>query len=232
MRLLTTLQSIPPPAQRRFRVWAAQEPALAALDFQAMRDLLLDDHEPIDHDRKDQLLAALIRLARTDHDAGTGLLVCLLPGIKAKLRDHARGLDPDEAASVLVAALWQRIRSYPLDRRPRKIALNLLLDAARDVIAARNAQKAWDNHAQLDDQDHDTEDTDPGYTPGLIWHLVRCAGVLTPREIILIDATRLRGLPLTDLARLLGIGHEAAKKARRRAELKLAAYWANSRDAV
>ena len=58
-----------------------------------------------------------------------------------------------------------------------------------------------------------------------MWHLVRCAGVLTLREITLIDATRLRGLPLADTARLLGMNHEAAKKARRRAEIKLAAYW-------
>ena len=34
----------------------------------------------------------------------------------------------------LVGAVWLRIRSYPLDRRPRAIASNLVLDARKDAL--------------------------------------------------------------------------------------------------
>jgi hypothetical protein len=55
------------------------------------------------------------------------------------------------------------------------------------------------------------------------------AGVLNHEDITLIDATRRGGLNLTDAARLLGLGYEAAKKRRQRAEAGWAAWWAPER---
>ena len=52
------------------------------------------------------------------------------------------------------------------------------------------------------------------------------AGVLTLREVTLIDATRLRGLPLIDAATLLTSATGPRRKARRGGELELAAFWA------
>jgi hypothetical protein len=225
MRLLTALEKLPPPNHRRFKRWAEEQPALVGLDYASLRAALLDDREPVNYDRKDELLVALVRLARTDDEAGRALLMCLLPGIKAKLRAHAYGLDPDEPASIIVTALWQRIRRYPLDRRPRRIAVNLLLDAASDLIRDRDAERAWQDYARLTDRDIDVPQALPGWSADLMWHVVLRHRVLTRREVALVDATRLRGLPLRDVARLLGMNHEAAKKARRRAELKLAAHW-------
>ncbi len=49
-----------------------------------------------------------------------------LSGIAA--RDSRVGLDE------LVGAVWLRVRSYPLDRRPRAIATNLVLDARKDAL--------------------------------------------------------------------------------------------------
>jgi DNA-directed RNA polymerase specialized sigma24 family protein len=39
----------------------------------------------------------------------------------------------------LVAALWLRLAVYPLARRPRRIAANLVLDARKDVLAEDRA---------------------------------------------------------------------------------------------
>ena len=41
----------------------------------------------------------------------------------------------DELWSLLLAHLWERIRSYPLEKRPRRIAANLLLDTAHATLA-------------------------------------------------------------------------------------------------
>ena len=49
-----------------------------------------------------------------------------LSGIAA--RDSRVGLDE------LVGAVWLRVRSYPLERRPRAIATNLVLDARKDAL--------------------------------------------------------------------------------------------------
>jgi DNA-directed RNA polymerase specialized sigma24 family protein len=50
------------------------------------------------------------------------------------------------------------------------------------------------------------------------------AGVLTPREVLLIAWTRIEGWPLSDLARTLGRPYDAAQKERRRAEAALRTY--------
>ena len=228
MNVLDALENAPVPSRRRFRAWAATEPVLASLDFAGLRQVLLDDRPPVDYERRDELLSALLRLSRTDKQAGEALVVCLLPGVKAKLRRHGRGMDPDEAAAVIIAALWRRIRSYPLDRRPRRIALNLLLDAAHDLIVVRDRDRAWVEHAQLvaEDTELDAPAPEPGPSATLIWHAARGAGVLDTRQATLLDATHLRGLPLRDTAALVGMGHEAAKKARRRSGLRFATWWA------
>ena len=43
---------------------------------------------------------------------------------------------PDVEVDEFVSALWCRIRTYPLARRPTKIAANLALDTRKDVLAA------------------------------------------------------------------------------------------------
>ena len=228
MNLLDALDNAPPPTRRHLRAWAATEPVLAGRTYADLRQALLDDTPPVNYEHRDDLLAALVRLARTDTQAGETLLVCLLPGIKTRLRHHAKGIDPDEAAAVIVAALWRRIRGYPLQRRPRKIALNLLLDATHDLITARNREHAWTNHTQLvhNDTDLDQPAPDPGPSPSLIWHAATRAGVLNRRQATLLDATHLRGLPLHNAAALLGLSHEAAKKARYRSGIRFATWWA------
>ena len=50
------------------------------------------------------------------------------------------------------------------------------------------------------------------------------AGVLTPREVVLIAGTRIEGWPLSEVARTLGRPYDAAKKERQRAEAALCTY--------
>jgi DNA-directed RNA polymerase specialized sigma24 family protein len=79
----------------------------------------------------DPWLAQLIAAAQGgDELAGRCVVQAVLGRLVAIARRDSR-LDVDQ----LVGALWLRIRSYPLERRPRAIASNLVLDARKDVVA-------------------------------------------------------------------------------------------------
>jgi len=79
----------------------------------------------------DPWLAQLIAAAQGgDELAGRCVVQAVLGRLVAIARRDSR-LDVDQ----LVGALWLRIRSYPLERRPRAIASNLVLDARKDVAA-------------------------------------------------------------------------------------------------
>jgi DNA-directed RNA polymerase specialized sigma24 family protein len=79
----------------------------------------------------DPWLARLIAAAQAGDDlAGRCVVQAVLGRLVAMARRDSR-LGVDE----LVGALWLRIRSYPLERRPRAIVSNLVLDARKDAAA-------------------------------------------------------------------------------------------------
>lgn len=226
MNVFAALDAAPPPSRHRFAAWTEAEPALTGLTPAGLRTELLDDTPPVDYDRRDDILAALLRLSHTDDQAQTLLVTCLLPGLRARLTRHGWGIEAEEAAAIALAALCQRIHTYPLLRRPRKIASNLLLDTTHDLITAR--QKELDHRAHNIPTDRHADrvvDHPEALTEDLLWAAARRAGILTDREIALIRATRLDDLPITAVAPLLAMGHEAARKARQRALHKLKSWW-------
>ena len=79
----------------------------------------------------DPWLARLIAAAQAgDELAGRCVVQAVLGRLVAMARRDSR-LCVDE----LVGALWLRILAYPLERRPRAIVSNLVLDARKDVVA-------------------------------------------------------------------------------------------------
>jgi DNA-directed RNA polymerase specialized sigma24 family protein len=79
----------------------------------------------------DPWLARLIAAAQGGDDlAGRCVVQAVLGRLVAMARRDSR-LGVDE----LVGALWLRILAYPLERRPRAIVSNLVLDARKDVAA-------------------------------------------------------------------------------------------------
>jgi hypothetical protein len=221
--LLDALGRSPMVSRRRFAGWVRREPALVGLDPTRVV-AVVHDRVGTDHARKDELLASLVRLARVDPEAGTLLVVCLLPGIKARLRAHGRGLDPEDAASMMVEAVWRRIARYPLDRRPAKIAANLLSDALADFIAGRDRQRAWDEHTESYDAALGLA-VGQGESVETLWQEAERAGVVSADEVSLIDVTRLVGVPVPTVAWHLDISAAAAHKRRQRAEARLRVWW-------
>ena len=115
----------------RLRVWSDQEVALAgfATPQQLLRHLLSVGGSPR---LKDETLAALVRLAQSDPLAARVVLQALLPGLKSLARRILfEAGERDEVWSALLAHCWERIRCYPLERRPARIAANILLDALK-----------------------------------------------------------------------------------------------------
>jgi hypothetical protein len=225
--LLDQIAAAAVPGRRRLAAWARTEPTLAGLGYSELTRLLWDDTPPIDYDRKDRLLAALVRLAHTDQAAALLLVACLLPGVKARLRSHGHGVARDDSVAVMVGCLWRRVAHYPLDRRPTKIAANLLGDTLGDFIDWRDREHAWTDHTAPTDDDPTDGLVEAGgsVSPTLMWHDAQRAGVLSDGEVTLIDVTRLVGVPLPVAAQHLHISHGAARKRRRRAELRWAPWW-------
>ena len=82
----------------------------------------------------DELLLALLRQAARPGApwaelAGRTVLQLMLPKAVAIARSQrGRVSDPDERISAVIACLYETIRGYPVDRRPRSVAGNLGLD--------------------------------------------------------------------------------------------------------
>jgi hypothetical protein len=78
----------------------------------------------------DPWLARLIAATQAgDELAGRCVVQAVLGRLSGVAARNSR-LTLDE----LIGALWLRVRSYPLDRRPRAIASNLVLDARKDAL--------------------------------------------------------------------------------------------------
>jgi hypothetical protein len=85
----------------------------------------------------DRVLVALVAHAVTGGAlAARVLLQLLLPGTRSLARRWWALGDHDERAAAAVLAVYQRIRAYPLARRPGRIAANILMDAARELRRA------------------------------------------------------------------------------------------------
>lgn len=82
----------------------------------------------------DRVLVALVtRAVAGDALAARVLLQLLLPGTRSLARRWWALGDLDERAAAAVMAVYHRICSYPLARRPARVAANILMDAAREL---------------------------------------------------------------------------------------------------
>jgi hypothetical protein len=115
--------------------WAAIEPAFAGL--RSVDGLLAVWEEGGAADRRDVVLAALVRLAAVDggrDDDALLLTLHLLSGLVLTMAKQLADLSPDSLA-VVVGELACQIRRYPWRRRPRAIAANLRAETRRAVLA-------------------------------------------------------------------------------------------------
>jgi DNA-directed RNA polymerase specialized sigma24 family protein len=204
-----------------FSAWREAEPVLAR--FEEPGALLRFLRRPGSTAEKDAVLAALLARARTEPLAGRVVLEAMMPGLKGlarRLLVDAR--DREELWSALLACAWQRIRTYPVERRPRKVAANLVMDCLRGTLAALSGWR-HDPSASLIPLSPRLEATptcDGGDVDALLAQAVD-ARALTEDEADLILTTRIDGASMRELAAERGVRFDTLKHRRHRAERRL-----------
>lgn len=138
----------------RLARWASHWPCLRAPSLTA---LIADGRS-----RDDAVLGALLAECRSGDDlAGRVVLQALLPGMVAMAaRDRTAEL------CDYVGQLWCRIRTYPLERRPRRIANNLELDTLKSVCRDRPTSPATPIEPASLEMLWSRRDRGPGDEPG------------------------------------------------------------------
>lgn len=110
--------------------WPRTQPALACVTALEQVPRRVSGADP---GTRDDILWALLTLAQADDQlAGRAVLQVMMPkAVRVAMgvlrRPDVAG-DRDEAFATAVAALWQVIARYPIERRPKRVAANLAMD--------------------------------------------------------------------------------------------------------
>jgi hypothetical protein len=207
------------PLQQRLRLWAEQEPALTgfATPKQLLRQLRSLRGRPR---AEDAILAALVRQAQADPLAARVVLQALLPGLKALAgRLLLDAGERDELWSALLAHCWERIRSYPLERRPTRVAANVLLDTLKRT-SRELTHRRRDRDQLSDDATRAVETRGSADVERLLERAVAAAAI-SAAEAELILRTRIDGEDLRAVAAELGVAYHTLTVRRLRAEKRL-----------
>ena len=198
--------------------WARRDPGLAR--FETPSVLLRFLRSPGDPEAKDDLLRTLLTLARSEPLAGRVVLQALLPGLKAQAGRRLFGADErEELWELTLAHCWEQIRCYPLERRPRRVAANILLDTLHATLGERKRERR-SRHELTDDDAPLVSRTAAVDVEGPLRAAV-AAGALTGSDAELILLTRIDGRSLAEASTALGVSYNVARVRLQRAERRL-----------
>jgi DNA-directed RNA polymerase specialized sigma24 family protein len=180
---------------------------------------------------KDRVLCALLKWAQQDPLGGRVVLEAIRPGLlRLAGRMIGDAADHEELWAVLLGAVWEQIRSYPVSRRPRWVAANLLLDTLNQAVRTLRARRVRLVPCGLD-VDPAYSDPSPAYRPsdegdvdGLLDRAVK-AGALAEEEAQIILKSRIDGVSVEELARSAGVSYNTMKLRRQRAERRLLVFF-------
>jgi hypothetical protein len=178
----------------------------------------------------DAVLLALVRRAVTGDDlAARVLLQLLLPGTRNLARRWWALGDHEERAAAAVAAVYHRIRGYPVSRRPGRVAANVLMDAARELrraVPRMTVTLAADPAVTGGVSDHRSAPPAGAHAAVELAQVLRDAvddGVLDPGDAELIARSRIAGHRVADIATHHRLGSRTLWDRRHRAERTLVA---------
>jgi hypothetical protein len=218
------------------------EPAPLALDGRAvghglparmipldvLRSLLL--HPSMGFDARDAALTWLIQRAQAEGGAWlVGLVGVLLPGIGRRVYPLCRAfprLAHDLEAEAL-AGLVQAVHGWRLGQD--RVATRLVWAAARGAHRLLRRETAVGYREASVGLQLEPPPRPPAHSDLLLAQAVH-VGVLSRVDAELIAATRVEEVPLRQLAGRWGVGYEALRKRRYRAETALASWLASEAD--
>jgi DNA-directed RNA polymerase specialized sigma24 family protein len=201
----------------RLHAWAVDEPPLRRFAGEPAALFRFLRSEP--SAERDRVFRALLRQARQDELAGLVLLEALLPGLKSLLaRILVDAGESDELLAVLLKNAWEQIATYPLERRPTRVAANLLFDIRKQTLRELGLTR----RVVVEPPTHVREPVAAAQADiGAPLRRAVAAGALSEAEAELILQSRIDGRPLAEIAAELSLAYITVYKRRAKAEQKL-----------
>jgi hypothetical protein len=201
--------------------FCAAQPAAIAAEL----DALLASTQG-NNDLADQNLAAVVGRAATDQTMARLVLHRLMPGLISVAKRRAN-LAPGTFSEILhdlVANAWIAVCTYPLDRRPRKIAANLVRDIEYNTFTqqSRLRRVATDSVADLPERSA-SGSTNPGEDVLSVLAAARNAGA-NPDGLRLLGELAVAGRSVGELAERYGVSPRTILNRRLAAEADLIAH--------
>lgn len=208
-------------ARRRLVDWSRDEPALCGPGDLAK--LVAKLHRRDHHAEADAVLLALARIARHDQMAGRTVLQAIVPGLRTIVRRRHGFADADDLAATVVAVAWERICRYPIERRPHRVAANLLYDIRQVLDRSRTA---WQDpaHDRLEAMESSVVTVNEPPSSRLLGEVLADGvdgGLVAQRDADIIWFTRALDVPTRQLATALGMDERNVRQRRARAERRL-----------
>lgn len=192
--------------------WRGVEEPLT--EFRRVRELLdLLEDQTADPERQSEVLLAVLRLAPADELAARLVLQRFIPPLKS-IAGWKQPLRQTDWAAMIVSAAHEVIVTYPVDRRPQRVAANIVWDVRKRMYAALTYHRRWMQDLSLGEPDEDAlvaPDIAERFEAAdlLGWAGARCQ---VPREVArLIVLTRGAGFQIEEIA-----AHRAVPSARLR----------------
>lgn len=120
--------------------WSTSQQVLASVDVNQLLEVL-DIEDPSVTPEQDALLAVLLRISERDRLARRLLLHRFLPCIKELAAGTPYPVERDEWLTLLVTTAYEVVSTYPLGRRPTRIAANIACDFRKSVFEALRQQR-------------------------------------------------------------------------------------------
>lgn len=210
------------PATAAIEAWGQNDPALAG--FHDLVEVVGFVHRCRTGSRGDAVLAGLAARAPSDPLAARTLLHVVFYGLMRITSDLCSAASsPEEAASIVIVEAYQRIRTYPIERRPRSIAANILLDT-RQGVSRSLCRRRVPETLTADIARHANATAGPSPADellDLIDEAVR-ARKLRVDDARLIVLSRIADVSTVDLAAIRACTPQSLRRHRQRAEAALA----------
>lgn len=169
----------------------------------------------------DRLLADLVGVASTDDLAARVVLHRILPSIVAiaKRRAHLLGVSRQSVFDDLISHAWITIRTYPIDRRPRRVAGSLAREVEYQTFTRqrrlRSASELPMSSEPFEERAAASAEAEPMFVVVELLRTARTAGSM-PEEDLRFAIAWANGASTAELARTFDICERSVRNRRTR----------------
>lgn len=193
-------------------------------EFRRVRELLdLLEDQGADPERQSAVLLALLRLAPTDELAARLVLQRFVPALRS-IAGWKQPLRQTDWSAMIVSAAYEVIATYPVERRPRRVAGNIVWDVRKRMYATLREHRRCMTELAVGEPQEDTRVT-PDIAERheaadlLRWVAGRCR---VPRDVArLIVLTRVSGFEVEELADRRAVPSARLRQRRWRCEQRM-----------